>query len=1326
MEYPLKPKLCSHPLALGAFLGFCLLFVGTAMADTAPTPQPVPFAGSVVEVPEASPSVQAPRHHAVVARHGLRPEETAASMEFEVALRMRDFPEFQSRVAAGELIPGDELAAKYLPATGDYQRVADWLKAQGFSITQTDANRLAVFATGSVDAVARAFRVSFARVAVDSEEFTSAVTAPSLPADVAAPVLGIHGLQPHLRLHRLASGRILRAQLAGGGYIPSQILAVYNANLAGITGKGQIIAVVGDAFPVVGDLTTFWSQAGVSQSATNIQQVTVGHGPGSPDTTDQEEIALDTEWSSSIAPGAVVRVYGISDLTGTSFDKAFQKIAADARTYSGLNQFSSSYGAGEEDNTKDYLLTEAQYMANLAAAGVTVFTSSGDSGAFADANSVIQVNYPASDPNVTGVGGTSLTNAGTAPPTESAWSSSGGGQSAFFSRPGWQTGTGVPGGSFRLVPDVSAAADPTYGAYIYFSGNGNGGQTVGGTSWASPTWAGFCALMNQARGATTGLGALNSRLYPLLGTNAFRDITIGGNSIYSAGVGYDMVTGIGVPDITNLVNNLTSGGSAPSIIAQLGNQVIVLGQAAVFSVVADGASPLTYQWQRLPAGATAWLTLSDGGAYSGSATPDLVVSGVTYAMNGDQFQCVVSNSLGTVTSSPADQLQVNPVGVTTLAGLPGDAGYANGTGRAALFNSPGAVRTDLSGNIYVADNVNNAIRMVTPAGVVSTIAGASGTAGSQDGPASTTAEFNDPSGVAIDTLGNIYVADGGNDTVRKISNGNVTTLAGSEGSAGTVDGTGNAARFQQPENIAVDLSGNLYIPDGDGDTIRKISPAGAVTTLAGLAGSTGSADGTGSAARFNSPEGIAVDASGNVYVADSGNNTIRKVTPSGVVTTLAGSPVGASGSKDGVGTAALFNTPTGVAVDSAGNLYVADSGSDTIREVSPGGSVITIAGSAGITGNTDGLCPNARFYTPADVAVDSSGIVYVADNVNNSIRRIVPGNLVAPTIQTQPANQSGPAGQAAAFTVTASGSAQLTYQWQREPSGSSTFSNLSDGGAYSGTATPTLTVSGPTIAMSGDQFQCVVTNNAGSATSTAASLTVAGGTSSDITTQPVSQTINTGGTVVFTVVAKSSQSATTYQWRFNGVNLSDSGSISGATGPQLVIQGSGAAEAGTYDCMVTSGGVSGTTNPATLQVQSTASPGSLSSLSARAFVGTGDDILIGGFYIVGSTSATVLVQALGPAISASPYNVSGTLPDPALSIHQTQNGKDVVLYSNTGWGSSQVLLKAAAAVYALPVLTAGSGDSELLLTLPPGGYTAEVTGAGGDTGVALCGIYQVP
>jgi hypothetical protein len=222
-----------------------------------------------------------------------------------------------------------------------------------------------------------------------------------------------------------------------------------------------------------------------------------------------------------------------------------------------------------------------------------------------------------------------------------------------------------------------------------------------------------------------------------------------------------------------------------------------------------------------------------------------------------------------------------------------------------------------------------------------------------------------------------------------------------------------------------------------------------------------------------------------------------------------------------------------------------------------------------------------------------------------------------------------------------------------------------------------------------------------------------------IVSQPQGQTINSGSTTVFTVVATG---ASSYQWQLNGINLTDgasgSATVAGSKGSQLLLTGTSAANAGAYTCIVTYSPMAGasasiTTGPAILAITNDANPGSVTSISSRAFVGTGDNILIGGFYIVGSTSATVLVQAIGPALAVTPYNVTGTLQKPALTIHQSQNGKDVVLYSNTGWGSSSVLLAATAAVYAQPVLQPNAADSEVLLTLPPGGYTAEVTGADG-------------
>ncbi|MGA2865882.1 MAG: NHL repeat-containing protein [Verrucomicrobiota bacterium] len=338
--------------------------------------------------------------------------------------------------------------------------------------------------------------------------------------------------------------------------------------------------------------------------------------------------------------------------------------------------------------------------------------------------------------------------------------------------------------------------------------------------------------------------------------------------------------------------------------------------------------------------------------------------------------------------------KVTPGGVvTTLAGLAGSSGRADGNGSAARFYGPEGVAADSAANVYVADSNNHTIRKVTPGGVVTTVAGLAGSWGTADGTGSA-ARFNEPCGVAVDSAGNVYVGDYGNNTIRKVTPGGVvTTLAGLAGSSGTNDGMGSAARFNHPAGVAADSAGNVYVADSDNNTVRQVTPGGVVTTLAGLGGYNGSGDGTGSAARFDWPGGVAVDSAANVYVADTRNNTVRKLTPGGVVTTLAGL-AGWGGSADGTGSAARFYGPSGVAVDSAGNVYVADYGNCTIRKVTPGWVVTTLAGLAGNWGSADGTASAARFKSPSGVAVDSAGNVYVADYGNNTIRRVTPGGVV--------------------------------------------------------------------------------------------------------------------------------------------------------------------------------------------------------------------------------------------------------------------------------------------------------------------------------------------
>jgi NHL repeat-containing protein len=407
--------------------------------------------------------------------------------------------------------------------------------------------------------------------------------------------------------------------------------------------------------------------------------------------------------------------------------------------------------------------------------------------------------------------------------------------------------------------------------------------------------------------------------------------------------------------------------------------------------------------------------------------------GVTVRTQPAGQACTVANGAGTVSGASVTGVTVtcSSLPSRSLALFAGDmqsSGSADSGGTMATFNFPQGVATDRAGNVYVADLNNRTIRKVTPAGVVTTFAG-SGAQGSTDATG-TAASFNFPQGVATDSAGNVYVADPPNQTIRKITpDGAVTTLAGKTGVFDHIDGTGAEARFKFPQGVATDGADNVYVADTSNCAIRKITPAGVVTTLtAPVTDATGApaclnvygiaADGPGNVyvadlngnvirkvtpagvvttlagpAGFHFPSGVTVDSAGNVYAVDN-SNTVRKITPAGVITTLAGS--GAVGSADAAGTAASFRFPTSVAADSAGNIYVADTGNSAIRKIAPLGEVTTLAGTAGVRGSTDapGVAA-ARFNSPQGVATDTAGNVYVADSGNGTIRKITPAGVVS-------------------------------------------------------------------------------------------------------------------------------------------------------------------------------------------------------------------------------------------------------------------------------------------------------------------------------------------
>ena len=311
---------------------------------------------------------------------------------------------------------------------------------------------------------------------------------------------------------------------------------------------------------------------------------------------------------------------------------------------------------------------------------------------------------------------------------------------------------------------------------------------------------------------------------------------------------------------------------------------------------------------------------------------------------------------------------------TTLAGSLGSAGSADGTGTAAQFNRPIALAVDGAGNVYVVEGASFRLRKITPEGAVTTLPGS----------------FNYPAGVAIDGNGTLYVANTSEQSIDTVSAaGVVTALAGGGRAPGYADGTGSAAKFNYPYGVAVDGLGNAYVADTFNNVIRKITSAGVVSTLAGQAPQPGFLDGTGGEARFNNPLALAADAGGTVFVADFLNQTIRKITPAGVVTTLAGkAPL--SGGADGTGADARFDSPYGIAIDSQGNLFVAEEFNHTVRQVTAAGEVTTIGGLAKSPGSADGAGNVARFNRPAGIAVDSQGNIYVADQFNHLVRKGVP------------------------------------------------------------------------------------------------------------------------------------------------------------------------------------------------------------------------------------------------------------------------------------------------------------------------------------------------
>jgi kumamolisin len=502
------------------------------------------------------------------------PKHRAETMRlhFSLAVPQAAQQELEARVAKGEVIPIAEQNARYGANAASADALVAWLKSEGFKDTRVTPDHTAVYASAPASQVEASLGVHMVRVTVDGQTYTAASDVPSLPAAVAADVIHIGGLQPFLRAHkhsRISHIRpVSRASKAGAApianappYLVAEIVKAYGGNGLGATGANQEIGILIDTFPLDSDLTAFWEINGVNTDLTRIAKIDVN---GSATAPPEGEESLDTEWSSGIAPQAGIRIYASGTLQFTDLDSAIDKIIEDVGTRPGLRQVSISLGLGETflNGPSGEIATQHQKYLRLAAAGVNVFVSSGDAGSNPDqsghaSDGPLQAEYAASDPYVIGVGGTSLQlTANGQVSSEVAWASSGGGKSAYFQRPAWQSGAGIVAGTERLVPDVSLTADPNEGALLILQGKH---VQIGGTSWSAPVWAAFCALINELRvkNGKSPLSFLNPLLYPLLGTTAFRDVVSGSNGAYQAGPGYDLVTGLGVPDLQQLITKLT-------------------------------------------------------------------------------------------------------------------------------------------------------------------------------------------------------------------------------------------------------------------------------------------------------------------------------------------------------------------------------------------------------------------------------------------------------------------------------------------------------------------------------------------------------------------------------------------------------------------------------------------------------------------------------------------------------------------------------------------------------------------------------------------------
>jgi type IX secretion system substrate protein/NHL repeat-containing protein len=398
----------------------------------------------------------------------------------------------------------------------------------------------------------------------------------------------------------------------------------------------------------------------------------------------------------------------------------------------------------------------------------------------------------------------------------------------------------------------------------------------------------------------------------------------------------------------------------------------------------------------------------------------------------------------------------------------------NGQATAAGIGTCGGIAIDAAGNLYVASWSDHTIRKVAPSGVITRFAGNSTPGFGGDGGAATDAQLNNPNKITIDNTGNMYIADYTNNRVRKVTSaGFISTIAGNGTPGYSLDGIpATNSELNHPSGVAVDATGNVYIADYANYRVRKVSTSGIISTIAGTGTPGNIGDGgLATAAEIDDTYGLALDAANNLYLADAGNNKIRKISASGIMSTYAGTGV-PSFSGDGFqATDATLNNPAGVAVDHANNVYVGDQFNNRIRKIAPSGVISTVVGDGTMAFYGDnGPATAAEINYSNEVTFDAASNLILDDNGNNRIRRV---SACINSITVQPANDTVPVGASAVYTVTTSALSPV-YQWQEDPG--TGFVNLANVWPYSGVTTSSLTIHNASIYLNTTHYRCVINN----------------------------------------------------------------------------------------------------------------------------------------------------------------------------------------------------------------------------------------------------------